>query len=208
MYTSDDRKAGTLHAVVVDPGSNEVTHVAVNAGPHFPEPGFGAPEIVNVDIRHVRDATEDRVELGISEREFSAQPLYEYAHFFEVPDEQQQSGISRLWNAGVAIASSLASLGTGIAVPAEHFRKARFERHILNDTPVWRVEPNTHIGDVESVIVNEETDEIDALVIRRGALFGHEMVLPIRFVTEIRDGLIHVRISDGELDSLGEFEPA
>jgi sporulation protein YlmC with PRC-barrel domain len=207
VYSSDRKKVGTLHAIVVDPESTEVTHLAVNAGPHFPEPGFGAPEIVNVDIKHVRDATEDSVELGISAREFDEQPLYEYAHFFEVPDEQPQTGISRLWNAGLAIASSLASLGTGIAVPAEHFRKARFERHILNDAPVWRIEPNTHIGDVERVIVNEDTDEIEALVIKRGILFHHDVVLPIRFVTEIRDGLVHAQIGDDELDSLEEFEP-
>jgi sporulation protein YlmC with PRC-barrel domain len=207
VYSSDNKKLGTLHAVVVDPERNEVTHLAVNAGPHFPEPGFGAPEIVNVDIAQLRDAVEDRVDLSITEEKFAAEPLYEYAHFFDVPDEAPAAGISRWWNATLALGAALASLGTGIAVPAEHFRKARFERHILNDAPVWRVEPNTHIGDVEQIVLNEDTEEVEALVLKRGGLFHHDVVLPIQYVTEIRDGLVHAQISDSELEGLEEFEP-
>ena len=55
-----------------------------------------------------------------------------------------------------------------IAVPFETFRKAKFERHILNDAPVWRQEPHEKIGEVERVLVDEVDDEIEALVIRSG----------------------------------------
>jgi hypothetical protein len=109
-----------------------------------------------------------------------------------------------LWNARDAIVRSLASIG-GIAVPQETFRKARFERHILNDTPVWRAAPHQHIGDIERVLVDEDTDEIRALVIKRGVLFQHEVVLPITYVTEILDGVVHADISDADLENLQPF---
>ncbi|MEX1195520.1 MAG: PRC-barrel domain-containing protein [Dehalococcoidia bacterium] len=209
IRTSDGTEVGKLHAIVVDPRDNRVTHIAVNRGPFFPEPGFGDPTIVSVELQDVRDAGEDHVDLEVDGGAFEKLPLYAHTHFIEIPDDEkapeETRGRPTLWETGVAIAASLSSLATGIAVPAEHFRKASYERHILNDAPVWRIEPNTHIGDVERVLVDEETGEIAALVVRRGVLFHEDSVLLASYVKEILDGVIHVQISDAELDKLETF---
>ena len=208
VLASDGKEAGKLHAIVVDPGSNQVTHLAVNTGPHFPEPGFGDPKIVSVDMDEVAEIKAERIDLAITAAAFGALPLYEHTHFFAVPDSEQTpepAGVSRLWSVASAIAAALARLGTGIAVPAEHFQKAQFERHILNDAPVWRAEPHTHVGDVERVLIDDTTDEIEALVIKRGVVFTTDVVLPMRYVTEIRDGMIRAQISEDELKALEEF---
>jgi len=52
------------------------------------------------------------------------------------------------------------------------------------------------------VLVEEETDEIKELVIRRGVLFHEDVVLPMQYVTEIQDGVVHVQITDEELRGL------
>ena len=209
VRTSDGHDVGKLHAIVVDPRHNTVTHIAVSCGPFFPEPGFGDPEIISVDLSDVRDAAEDGIDLNVDKAAFEALPLYTQYQFVEVPDEEkappEARGRPALWSTGLARAATLSGF-TGIAVPAEHFRKAPFERHILNDTPVWRIEPNTHIGDVERVLVNEETSEIEALVIKRGVVFHHESVLPVRYVREICDGVVRVQISAADLKALDTFE--
>lgn len=209
VRTSDGHEVGRLHAIVVDPRNNTVTHIAVNRGPFFPEPGFGDPKIISVDLKDLRDAGEDHVDLEVDRAAFEALPLYAHNHFLEIPNEEmappEARGRPALWSAGLAIAASLSGLFSGVAVPAEHFRKAAFERHILDDAPVWRIEPNTHIGDVERVLVNEHTGEIEALVIKRGVIFHHESVLPVRYVREICDGVIHVQISAADLKALETF---
>ena len=208
IATIDGHDVGKLHAIVVDPADNQVTHLAVNTGPHFPEPGFGDPRIVSVDMDRVGEITDSRIVLALSDAEFAALPLYGHTHFFDVPDSEQTPdapGVSRLWNVASAVAAALAQLGSGIAIPAEHVQKASFERHILNDAPVWRSEPHTHIGDVERVLIDDTTDEIAALVIKRGVVFTEDVVLPIRYVTEIRDGVIRAQISDEEIEALEEF---
>ena len=83
----------------------------------------------------------------------------------------------------------------------------RVNQQILDDAPVWRLEPFSHIGDVERVLIDQETDEIVALVIRRGVLFHHEVVVPIDYVTEVLDGFINVRIGDKELEKLEAYHP-
>lgn len=207
VVSADGKEVGKLHAVVLDPRDNEVTHVVVNAGPHFPEPGFGAPELIDVPIDEVADAWEEKVELKCTHEQFHNLPSYAERRFTEpiAPGGEKPMPGHTLWNVGLAVSSSLSSLLTGIAVPAERFRKASFERHILHAAPVWRIEPHTHIGDVDRVLVDEETDEIEALVIQRGVLFHEDVVLPFEYVTEVLDGLVHVRITDEEIEGLEPF---
>ena len=59
---------------------------------------------------------------------------------------------------------------------------------------------------VERVLVNEETSEIEALVIKRGVVFHRESVLPVRYVREICDGVVRVQISSADLKALETFE--
>lgn len=208
VYSADGQKLGTLHAIVLDPRDNRVTHIAVDAGPHFPEPGFGSPKIISVDIGQLRKADGESVDLAITEAGFRKLPLYEHEHFFAIPAAEQPSeetGPPRLWDVGLTVAAALAGLGAGLAVPAEHFAKAPFERHILDDAPVWRDEPNRHIGDVERVLIDDETNVIAGLVIRRGVLFHEEVVLPMQYVTEVRDGAIIAHISDEALENLTPY---
>ena len=208
IISTDNKEVGKLHAVVVDPRDNEVTHIVVNTGPHFPQPGFGAPNLVTVPIEDMADAREEKVILKCTKRKFAQMPAYVERDFTPPhPSWREPEWVHRensLWAVGVAVAASLASL-TGIPVPLETFRKAKFERHIMNDAPVWREEPHSHIGDVERVLVDEESEEIAALVIRRGAFFADDVILPIDHVTEILDGVIHVRITDDELRRLEVF---
>ncbi len=209
VESAEGKAIGRLHSVVIDPRDNDVTHIVVNAGPHFPEPGFGAPELINVPIELMEDAGEDKVILRCDRDSFRKLPRYVDREFTPVrrrPQEAERTDAAHLlWNTGVALAASFGSLLTGIAVPAETVRKASFEREILNDAPVWRLEPHTHIGDVERVLVDEETDEIKELVIRRGVVFHEDVVLPMEYVTEIQDGLVHVQISDEQLRALQAF---
>jgi len=210
VRSSDDKEVGKLHAVIVDPREDRVTHIVVNTGPHFPQPGFGAPNLITVPVEQMEDAQEDRVLLKCTERQFAGMPSYVERRFTPprpAPSDQprRERTTDTLWDVGVAVAAALTASG-GIGVPAETFRKASFERQILDDAPVWRLEPFSHIGDVERVLI-DETDEIVALVIRRGVLFHHEVVLPIDYVTEIVDGFINVRISDDELEKLEAYHP-
>lgn len=210
VRTTEEDTVGRLHAIIVDPRENRVTHIAVNRGPFFPDPGFGSPTIVSVGLADVRDAGEDHVDLRLDNAAFEKLPLYSHTHFLEIPDDErapeEAKGRPALWETGQVIMASLSSLLTGIAVPAEHFRKAGYERHILNDAPVWRNEPNTHIGYVERVLYDEDTGEIEALVVKRGVLFHEETVLPVRYVKDISDGVIHVQISDADLKHLDTFK--
>ena len=211
VMSADNEEVGKLHAVIMDPRDNRVTHIVVNTGPHFPQPGFGAPNLITVPVEEMEDAQEERVMLKCSKRRFAKMPRYVERRYApplppqsERPPQEPERPAHVLWDVGTALVAALGA-SSGFGVPAETLRKAKFERQILNDAPVWRLEPFSHIGDVERVLVDEETDEIVALVIRRGVVFHHDVVLPIDHVTEVLDGFINVRISDEELSHLEAY---
>jgi uncharacterized protein YrrD len=208
VISFDGEKLGTLHAVVVDPGDDGVTQIVVNTGPHFPAPGFGAPDLKSVPVRQLEGASEGEVVLRLTKADFADVPSYVERSFLSdprrpAPSESGERNV--LIEVGAAIANSLGAL-TGIPIPAEAFRKAEFERHILNDSPVWRQEPLEQIGEVERVLTDNQTDEIEALVIRRGHLFAEEVVLPISYVTDILDGVVNVQLTDAEIEQLQPFQ--
>jgi len=216
VLSSDGAEVGKLHAVVVDPRDDEVTHIVVNAGPHFPSPGFGAPKLVSVPIGQMDGAEERDVVLRCSEAEFAALASYVERDFLPPPEDEAGSApqrepegllpIRRMWDAATALAASFGQQLVGIPVPRETFQVARFERQIVYDSPVWRLEPHQQIGEVERVLVNHDSDEIEALVVRRGGLFSEDVVLPIEYVTEILDGMVRVELSDAQVAALARFE--
>src|SRR3972149_2665557 len=61
VSSADNEEVGKLHAVIMDPRDNRVTHIVVNTGPHFPEPGFGAPDLITVPVDEMADAQEEKV---------------------------------------------------------------------------------------------------------------------------------------------------
>jgi len=216
VYSGDNEEVGKLHAVVVDPRDDEVTHVVVNAGPHFPSPGFGAPKLVSVPIEMMEGAEEGKVALSCTREEFEAIPSYVERDFLPPPEDGAEGAaeaaarsprpVRALWDAATALAASFANQLVGIPVPRETFQVAQFERQIVYDSPVWRLEPHEQIGEVERVLVDKETDEIEALVVRRGHLFSEDVVLPIAYVTEILDGMVRVQLSDEEVERLEAFK--
>ena len=73
------------------------------------------------------------------------------------------------------------------------------------DSPVWRLDPHQHIGDVERVLFDADTNTITGIVIRRGRIFKHEVVLDASYIVEVVGEIVRVQIDDGALKSLPAF---
>ncbi len=197
VTSTDGKGLGNLYAVVVDARDDHLARIVVNTGPFFPAPGFGAPTLVSVPIEEIADAREKQVILKCTKRKFSRMPTYADWSFTKPPTPG-------VWRMEAALRMSMGTWA--LPMPTEIIHKARFDHEITQDTHVWRTEPHTHIGDVDRVLADELTREIEALVIRRGVFFGHDVILPIHYVSEVLDDLVHVAISDDELMQLQEFK--
>jgi sporulation protein YlmC with PRC-barrel domain len=213
VVSRDGRKLGTLSRVVVNKDTLSLTHVVVDtgilrSGKPLWEGGWSLPHDRVVPLAALSDVGSDRIELTMSADEFRDYSVnYDTDVFRPIPDLKP----------GRLDASDLQRFVTSLPgepgpfVITDVMAKAPGEVDIKKDSPVWRLNPHEKIGEVERVIVDEPSRKVTALVIRRGFVFSHEVVLPVHYVVEVIEalgGIVHVDMDDGALKQLAEFREA
>jgi hypothetical protein len=148
----------------------------------------------------VRSAGEDKVVLTLTAGRFKEAPEYTHDSFESPPELITGDSVP---DRALSFAERLS--GGALEWMVEKQNRARDETDIEEKTPVWRNEPHEKLGEVDRILVDAATGKARAIVLRRG-LLKHDVILPVRFLTEILDLAIHVDITEAELDALQEFE--
>ncbi len=199
VLSRDGDKLGKLSRVVVEKDTLRLTHLVVDAG--------RSDERV-VPLGVLRDATEAAVRLSMDTAEFRDLSVkYDVQVYQPIGDAQR--GRLDLSDVSRFVASLPGELGPGVMTDV--LAKAPDEVDIAKDSPVWRLNPHQKIGEVEHVIFDDRTRKISALVVRRGLVFTHDVVLPAGYITEVVEalgGIVRVEISDADLKQLQEYRPA
>jgi hypothetical protein len=210
VLTSDRRDVGSLHRTVIDITRMVLTAIAVErplltSGNLLKPGGWTAPRDQRVEIALVTGAEDDEIRITSTEEEFLALPPYIVG---EVPEEGEAWDLPPQVVAEDLGARASALLG-GAYEPLvdEVENRGPDERHLSGDTPVWRQEPHTHLGDLDRVLYDDETNAVTGLVVRRGRLFHQDVLIPASSIAELLDDLIHVDLTDGALQSLQEHVP-
>jgi uncharacterized protein YrrD len=210
VYSSDGHKLGELHRVVLARSDLRVTHVVVDigflrSGRAIWQGGLGLDYDRVVNIGDVAGASTERVDLGLTAEQFKDLPEYT-PETYEDPKDFSPNEYDL-----PDVVTQLAHLSSIFAsTPGqwlyENLQKSDDAVDIVEGTPVWRREPHEKLGDVKQLILDEASGQVRALVIARGLIFKHEVVLPIRHVVELFDDLLHVDIADKDLEALQAYE--
>jgi sporulation protein YlmC with PRC-barrel domain len=197
----DGHKLGKLSRVVVKEDGLEITHLVVDPGLlHSGESiwagGWGNPHERVIPVGVLEDEKDGAIHITMTAEEFRDLSV-KYDNVYTKPDP---SWISAMINSIPG--------GIGPNVSFDVMTREPDEVDIKEGSPVWRMKPHQKIGEVERVLFNEETLKIQALVIRRGHIFDHEVVLPARYIVEVIEilqGVVRVAITDGELQALAPY---
>jgi uncharacterized protein YrrD len=212
VFSSDGHKLGQLHRAVLKRSDLGLTHVVIDigflrSGHKLWEGGLGLDYDRVVPADAVRSATAERVELALTAAQFRDAPEYSEERYdpphdltpgeFDIPDVV---GEAQRWAAALG--------STPDFWLAERLNKGLDEVDIAEGTPVWRREPHEKLGEVHRLLFEEGSGRLAALVIKRGFIFHHETVLPVRYFAELLDDIVRVEISDVELHQLREYREA
>ena len=85
VFTPSGEQVGKINRFVLDPTTNEVTHIVVQKGWLFPEDRV-------VPIAMISSATEDRIVLNKEIAEYDGLPPFEETHFVEVTQADLRAG--------------------------------------------------------------------------------------------------------------------
>ena len=214
--TSDGRDVGTLYRVVVaeqvtpEGAIYTVTAITVQrrlmeSGNLLKPGGWDAPRDLVVPFAQVTGADEDEARLSLTEDEFLALSPYVIG---VTPEPDRTWTPPPGYQAEDVTMRAGALLGGGLYEPPhdEQENRGPSERHVSRGAAVWRRTPHEHIGDLDRVLMDDLSNAVDGLVVRRGALFTHDVVVPARAIDDLLDDLVHVDIHD-DLRSLQEYRP-
>lgn len=209
VYSRDGKKLGTLKRVVLNRTDLGLTHVVVDigflrSGQPIWEGGFGLEYDRVVPVGQVESADEHSLRLRLTAQEFGQAPEYSEERFEQPQDlTPNEFDIPDVVNRAHALAGMVGN--TAAFWTVEKLNRPVGSVDIKENTDVWRQEPHHKLGDVARVLLDPETGQVKAFVIRRGFILKRDVILPVRYICELFDDLIRVNISDAELDQLREY---
>ncbi len=209
VYSSDGEKLGNLHRVVIKRSDLRLTHVVVDigflrSGRHLWEGGLGLDYDRIVPIDDVAAVTDQRVDLTLTAQQFKDVPEYTEESFEQAQDlSPGEFDLADVANRAEAISAMIGN--TSNVWIMSRLNKPLDSVDIAEGTPVWRQEPHEKLGEVRRVLLNAETGRLTALVISRGFIFHHDVVLPARYISEVYDDLVHVELTDAEMPQLRPY---
>src|SRR5262249_17297522 len=209
---SDGRRLGTLQRIVVERDNYQVSHLVVDpglleSGNLLAPGGWERPRARILPVSLVVEAASQHLVLSCDEAAFRLLPLFEQEAYVEA--SPPSGGGFRLGEL-VNYIASVAGVGAAPYEPSTEeitFNEPAGSAEIAEGTPVWRREPHDEIGTVERLLVDEHSGRLSALVVRRKGFGHHAVLLPLAAITELADGIVHVALSNEELDTLEPYQP-
>jgi sporulation protein YlmC with PRC-barrel domain len=216
---SDGQQLGTLQRIVMERRERKVTHLVVDPGIResgnlLTPGGWEKPRSRLIPVDEIVQVGKESLDLSIDQAGFTQAPLFEHEYYVnadtqtgegQTPDEKPRFRLGEL----IHYISTAAGIGAAPYEPTTEiqFQEAANSAEIAAGTPVWRRTPHQELGVIERVLVDANTQQISAFVLRRKGLGGKLIQLPVGAVADVQDGIVHVTLSDADLAHLEVYRP-
>jgi uncharacterized protein YrrD len=227
VFTPRDEQVGKVNGFVLDPATNEVTHIIV-------QKGWLLPEDKVVPFEMVGSATEDRVVLKEEIDNFDQLPPFEETHYIRTREADTDRGvppspiaatrgdpgnatdISRSTGAASSLAPAYywypphGYIGYPVGYtgwpPMETVRNIPEDTiHLKEGTDVMSAD-GEHVGDVERLIIEPDSNKTTHFVISQGLLFKDRKLVPVHWVRSVDEEKVQLSVTSQLLEQLPSYE--
>jgi len=210
VFTSTGEKVGRIDRVVIDPKSDELTHLVVKKGFLFTK-----DKVVPID--QVETTTEDRVELKSGPADPDEFPDFEETHYIKALEsgkfaKRELGGVKPLawyyplpggawWRMG---------MGAYPGYPQPRYLR-KTELNIPDDTVPLEEGAKVvstdgeHVGEVERIYTEEEEQRVTHILISKGMISKTRKLIPTMWVEHVLEDEVQLSISKNFVDDLPEF---
>lgn len=218
IYSAQGEKLGTLDRVVIDPQSQEVTHLVVSKGLFFKSNKVIAIDMLNSEVR-------DRITLLNPKHDLDEFPDFEETQYVDVDTADYPTADSNLAPADTASAAYWYP-PTGLAWwrPAPDLQMAvptmpavlpgyvaKTKQNIPEGTVALEEgakvvsRDGQHIGNIEQVVVDPQDNRVTHFVIAAGTFFKERKLIPVLWITGIDEDEVRLASSAKTLDRLPAY---
>lgn len=221
VFTSRNEQVGKVNGFVLDPATNEVTHIVI-------QKGWLLPEDKVLPFEMVSSATEDKVVLNEKLVNFDDLPAFEEAHYIRPRDADVSKAErdSPLGESGrdSAIEGDVSRGGPPgyywypphgyIGYPVGYYGWPPMEtvRNIPEDTIPLKEGTDVmssdgeHVGDVERLFVEPASNKATHFIISQGVFFKDRKLVPAHWVKSVGENKVHLSVTAKLLEQLPSYE--
>lgn len=207
VFTMDGEQAGTLDRVVIEPGTNEITHLVI-------EKGFLFTTDKVIPMEMVSSSTDEKVILNVNANVLEQLPDYletEYVPAGTAPATRTAPDIAtREKIRSLYLYPRVGTFGPFTTHSATHY--ARETRNIPEGTVPLKENAEVitndmeHVGNVESILTAPQEDRATHIVISEGLFLKEQKIVPTRWIKTVLTDKIHLSVDAGLVESLPTFK--
>jgi sporulation protein YlmC with PRC-barrel domain len=196
----EDQKVGELESVIIDPVTDEITHLIVKKG-------FLLTTDKLIPISLVADGNDERIKLHEFEGTIDDLQDYEETHFVPVENYIQNDLegkiIPMIFYSPLSVSRSHAAQLTNVPVIKENLPP---EKESLEEGMEITALDGEDVGAVKEIVLHPATDRVTHLRVSDGLLNQHEVLIPVEWVKEINESGIDLYVDSQVIKKLPEYE--
>lgn len=207
IFTVEDKEVGHIDRVVVDPKTNEVTHIVVRKGLLFTE-----DKVVPVSL--IASGKGERITLRMDSDKLDALPNYEETHYVALNEEELARGESGPIHVAPAsywyppypetpvmpYVEPAYATETKINIPKGTIAVKEGAKVITRD--------NHHVGNVEQVLTDSQTDRITHFIVSKGLLLKEKKMIPVGWIASLGEEQVDLAVVLRTVQDLPTLEHA
>jgi uncharacterized protein YrrD len=211
VFTTDGKDVGKIHGFVLEPETNEMTHIIV-------QKGWLLSEDKVVPLDKVDTVTEDKVVLSDQIHDFDDLPPFEETYYVRA----NGAGLNNIRETGNYPTYATAPayywyppngyLGfPAYGLPYYAWPPTQTVQNIPPDTVPIQEQTNVissdgkHVGDVERIFLDPQTDRVTHFLISQGLLFKEHKLVPANWIKSADDE-VRLKVSSEVLERLPDYE--
>ena len=209
VFTASGEQVGKINRFVLDPATNEVTHIVV-------QKGWLLPEDKVIRTAMISTATEERVVLNKELSNFDQLPPFEQLHFVELNEADINRTNPPTYRYAPAYywyppAGYIGYPGFGPGYyglpPVETTRNIPADTVPLEEGADVISSDGEHIGNIEELMVNPESNKATHFLISEGLLFKERKLIPAHWVRSVEEDKVHLSVPSQLLERLPAYQP-
>ena len=213
IYTPDGKQMGTINRLVLDPETNEITHIVIQKGWLFSE-----DKVIPFDRVHSSNA--DKIVIDKSMGDFDQLPPFEETHYVNVSDRDKAA---RTMPADAYPVNIFAPAYywyppygyTGYpahGLPYYSWPRTETEQNIpANTVPLQEgvkvvAADEKHVGNIDRLMVEQETGKVTHFLISAGLLFKDRKLIPANWIKSASEDEVRLTVSSGVLNRVPSYQ--
>ncbi|MCB0108439.1 MAG: PRC-barrel domain-containing protein [Caldilineaceae bacterium] len=208
VFTADGREAGTIARVVLDPKTDEVTHIVVRKGWLFTE-----DKLVPISI--IDRAVGNRIQLRADMENFDELPLFQETHYVapgDIPEEGEPTVYAPqlYWYppSGAAWSGYYTSYYGYPLAPYVTYTEQNIPEGTVGLKEGARVvsADGRDVGRVERIFTNDELNRATHLLISEGWFFPEKRSIPVDWIVSANEEEIRLSVKAKTLEQVPEYK--